>query len=231
MENNSENNKEEEIEIKRLEPNQISENDEFINFKTIIIGNSGVGKSSLLKRVVQKKFTDHYQATIGFEFLLLYYEIKGIKIKLQIWDTCGEEMYRSLVQGFYRNTSLTLLVYSISDQKSFDDLYEWLKDIKNNTEKDMPIFLVGTKYDLNDELKIIKKNDAADFAKQNNLQYFSESSAKTGYKVDEIFNQIAKYLYFQCYLKGKNMIKKLKMGTELEQGETPGNIKKKKCCK
>ena len=196
MENDSEKNKEEEIEIRKLEPNQISEKDEFINFKTIIVGNSGVGKSSLLKRAVQRKFTDHYQATIGFEFLLLYYEINGVKIKLQIWDTCGEEMYRSLVQGFYRNTSLTLLVYSISDQKSFDDLYEWLNDIKKNTEKNMPIFLVGTKYDLNDDLKIIKKEDALNFVKSKNLQYFSESSAKTGYQVDEIFNEIARYLYF-----------------------------------
>ena len=231
MENNSDKNIEEEVEIKRLEPNQISESDEFINFKTIIVGNSGVGKSSLLKRAVQKKFTDHYQATIGFEFLLLYYEINGVKIKLQIWDTCGQEMYRSLVQGFYRNTSLTILVYSISDQKSFDYLYEWLNDIKKNTEKNMPIFLVGTKYDLNDELKVIKKEDASDFVKQKNLQYFSESSAKTGYQVDEIFNEIARYLYFECYLKGKKMIKKLKMGTKLDEGETPENIKKRKCCK
>ena len=229
MENDSEKNKEEEIEIRKLEPNQISEKDEFINFKTIIVGNSGVGKSSLLKRAVQRKFTDHYQATIGFEFLLLYYEINGVKIKLQIWDTCGEEMYRSLVQGFYRNTSLTLLVYSISDQKSFDDLYEWLNDIKKNTEKNMPIFLVGTKYDLNDDLKIIKKEDALNFVKSKNLQYFSESSAKTGYQVDEIFNEIARYLYFECYLKGKKMTTKLKMGTKLE-GETPENTKKK-CCK
>ena len=231
MENNSEKSKEEEIEIKKLEPNQISERDEFINFKTIIVGNSGVGKSSLLKRAVQRKFTDHYQATIGFEFLLLYYEINGVKIKLQIWDTCGEEMYRSLVQGFYRNTSLTLLVYSISDQKSYDDLYEWLNDIKKNTEKSMPIFLVGTKYDLDDELKIIKKEDALNFVKQKNLQYFSESSAKTGYKVDEIFTEIARYLYFECYLKGKKNIQKLKIGTKLDEGETPGNSKKKRCCK
>ena len=88
MTNNSQSNGGE-ITINKLEVNQISESDEFINYKIILVGDSGVGKSSLLKRAVQRKYTDNYQATIGFEFLLLYYEINRIKIKLQIWNTCG----------------------------------------------------------------------------------------------------------------------------------------------
>ena len=224
---NSTSNGEEEIKIKRLGQNDISENDEFINYKTIIIGNSGVGKSSLLKRAVQGKFTENYTATIGFEFLLLYYEINGVKIKLQIWDTCGQEMYRSLVQGFYRNTALTLLIYAINDLKSFDDLSDWLNDIKNNTAHNMPIFLIGNKCDLKDEVEI-NSQTAKDFAKQNNLIYFNEASAKTGYNIDDIFEQIAKYLYKDYYLQGKNKDKKRKM--ELGQNEDIGGNKKRKCC-
>lgn len=227
MTNNSQSNGGE-ITINKLEVNQISESDEFINYKIILVGDSGVGKSSLLKRAVQRKFTDNYQATIGFEFLLLYYEINGIKIKLQIWDTCGQEMYRSLIQGFYRNTSLVLLLYAVNDQKSFDNLYEWLKDIKNNTEKEMPIFLIGNKSDLIDELKMVNKQTGNEFFEQNNLKYFNETSAKTGYNVDETFNEIAKYLYKENYLLGKNQLKKLKMG--LDQKGNEQNVQKKKCC-
>ena len=225
MINNSDNN-EEEISIQRLYPNNISENDEFINYKIIIVGNSGVGKSSLLKRAVQKQFTDNYQATIGFEFLLIYYDINGTKIKLQIWDTCGQEMYRSLVQGFYRNTALTLLVYAINDQKSYDDINEWIKDIRNNTEKKVPIFLVGNKNDLND--KIINIVSGEELAKQNELSYFCEASAKTGFNVENIFIEITKFLYKE-YLKGKTPYKKIKMEMDkkVEEEELFG---KKKCC-
>lgn len=228
MTNNSPNNGEE-ITINKLEVNQISESDEFINYKIILVGDSGVGKSSILKRAVQRKFTDNYQATIGFEFLLLYYEINGIKIKLQIWDTCGQEMYRSLIQGFYRNTSLVLLLYAVNDQKSFDNLYEWLKDIKNNTENELPIFLIGNKSDLNDELKMVNKETGNEFFEQNSLKYFNEASAKTGYNVDETFNEVAKYLYKENYLLGKNQVKKLKMGLDQNEGNEQ-NVQKKKCC-
>ena len=220
-----------EISIKKLDPNQISEDDEFINFKTIIVGDSGVGKSSLLKRATQNNFSENYQATIGFEFLLMYYQINDIKIKLQIWDTCGEEMYRSLIQGFYRNTSLTLLLYAVDEQKSFDDLNDWLKDIKNNTEQNMPIFLIANKCDLDERMKVVNKISGEDFVRQNNLQYFSESSAKTGYKVDEIFEEVTKYIYKECYIKGKNQIKKLKLGLDKNsEDNNKVSTKRKKCC-
>lgn len=216
------------MEIRRLDLKQISSKDDFINFKIIIVGNSGVGKSCLLKKAVLNTFKEGYQTTIGFEFLLMYYKINGKKIKLQIWDTCGQEMYRSLIQGFYRNTSLALLIYSINDQKSFVDLNEWIKDIKNYSEKPIPIFLVGNKYDLNEE-KIIKREDGEQFFKQHDLQYFNEASAKTGYNVDDIFSEIAKYIYMENYLKENNISKKLKI--ELNKNEEKQNdSKSKKCC-
>ena len=172
---NNQDNGEEELNIQRLEGNQISETDEFITFKIIIVGNSGVGKSCFLKRAAQKKYSDSYQATIGFEFLLMYYEVNGIKMKLQIWDTCGQEMYRSLIQGFYRNTALTVLIYAVNEQKSFDDLDNWIKDIRNSTENEQPIFLIGNKCDLDKELKLVKEEDAKDFVKLNSVRKVSFS--------------------------------------------------------
>ena len=224
-------NSENDIVVKRLEGQEISESDEYITFKIIIVGDSGVGKSCFLKRAAQRKFSESYQATIGFEFLLMYYDVNGIKIKLQIWDTCGQEMYRSLIQGFYRNTALTVLIYAVNEQKSFDDLDNWIKDIRSSTEHGQPIFLVGNKCDLDKDIRQINENDGQQFAENNSMEYFSEASAKTGYKVDDIFIKIAGYLYKESYLKGKSKLKKLKMGggSELTLGKDK-NAKRGNCC-
>ena len=103
------------ITIKRLNINEINPNEELINFKIILVGDSSVGKTCLLMRAVNNKFTENYQATIGFEFLLMYYQVNNVKIKLQIWDTCGQEIYRSLVSNFYRNSSLAVIMYAINE--------------------------------------------------------------------------------------------------------------------
>ena len=129
-------NNEEELSVRRLEGNEISEKDEFITFKIIIVGNIGVDKSSFLKRSAQKTFTESYQVTIGFEFLFMYYEVNGTKLKLQIWDICQQEMYRSLIQGFYSNTALTVLIYAVNEKSSFDDLDSWIKDIRTSSENE-----------------------------------------------------------------------------------------------
>ena len=133
------------IKIRRLHVDEISSSDDLINYKIIMVGNSGVGKTCVLMRAVNNRFTDKYQATIGFEFLLLYFQVNNVKIKLQIWDTCGQELYRSLIQGFYRNTSVTILVYSKTSRESYEDLNSWIKDIKMNTEEGTSIFLLGNK--------------------------------------------------------------------------------------
>ena len=222
----------EKIYARKLEGNEIKAGEEYITFKIIIVGNSGVGKSCLLKRAAQAKYTENYQATIGFEFLLMYYDVEGTKIKLQIWDTCGQEMYRSLIQGFYRNTSLTILIYAVNEKKSFEDLDSWIKDIKSSTENGQPIYLVGNKCDLEEEIRQVKEKDGEEYAKQNSLEYFTEASAKTGHMVDEIFRKAACQLYKECYLKGKSKIKKLKMGEggDLELDKVNKKKKKKGCC-
>ena len=164
--------------IEILKDSQISQSDNFINFKIIIIGDSGVGKSSLLKRAVQNRFDESYQATIGFEFLLMHYKINELKFKLQIWDTCGQEMYRSLVQGFYRNTSLAIIVYDVNNPKSFEGLEVWLKDLRQQTEQEIPIFIVGNKSDME---KKVPTEDAKIFSTSNRTKYFAECSARSEY--------------------------------------------------
>ena len=216
--------------IEILKDSQISQSDNFINFKIIIIGDSGVGKSSLLKRAVQNRFDESYQATIGFEFLLMHYKINELKFKLQIWDTCGQEMYRSLVQGFYRNTSLAIIVYDVNNPKSFEGLEVWLKDLRQQTEQEIPIFIVGNKSDME---KKVPTEDAKIFSTSNRTKYFAECSARSGYNVKEIFNEAAKQLY-ESYKKYQSKNKapannRLKLDKK-EDDNNNDNTKKKKCC-
>ena len=218
------------IKIELLNNNLISHSDEFTSFKIIIVGDSGVGKSSLLKRAVNNKFDEGYQATIGFEFLLMHFQVNEIKIKLQIWDTCGQEMYRSLIQGFYRNTSLALVVYDINKKGTFDGLDLWLKDIRKHTEQDLPIFIAGNKNDLE---RKVPSEDAKVFAQSNRTKNFTECSAKTGYNVKEIFFEAAKYLY-KAYKEfhGQNKLPSSSGRLKIEQNNNKDNesSKKKKCC-
>ena len=216
--------------IEILKDSQISQSDNFINFKIIIIGDSGVGKSSLLKRAVQNRFDESYQATIGFEFLLMHYKINELKFKLQIWDTCGQEMYRSLVQGFYRNTSLAIIVYDVNNPKSFEGLEVWLKDLRQQTEQEIPIFIIGNKSDME---KKVPTEDAKIFSTSNRTKYFAECSARSGYNVKEIFNEAAKQLY-ESYKKYQSKNKspannRLKLDKK-EDDNNKDNTKKKKCC-
>ena len=216
------------IKIELLKDSQISQTDNFINFKIIIVGDSGVGKSSMLKRAVQDKFDASYQATIGFEFLLMHFQVNDLKLKLQIWDTCGQEMYRSLIQSFYRNTSLALVVYDINKKTSYEGLDIWIKDIRDHTEQDLPIYIAGNKNDLERKVSF---EEAKVFAASSRIKHFTECSAKTGYNVKDIFFEAAKYLYtaYKDY-QGKNKLPssgKLKIDYNNNDGLTP---KRKKCC-
>ena len=218
--------------IKRLNVNDLNPYEELLNYKIILVGDSGVGKTCILMRAVNNRYTDAYQATIGFEFLLLYFQVNDVKIKLQIWDTCGQEIYRSLIQGFFRNTTATVLVYSKTNRSSFDNLGMWIKDIKNNTEQDMPIFLIGNKCDEENRNIVVTKEEGEEYSKQYNLKYFNETSAKRGININEVFEEVAKVVYKDHYLKRKPRKQMDKMTLEKKEDKDNKDFKKpkKKCC-
>ena len=166
------------------------------NFKLIVIGNSGVGKSCLTLKATEDCFLPDYSSTIGFEFRAFYTKVENTIIKLSIWDTCGQEIYRSLIRNFYRNSSLAILVYSIDDENSFEDLDSWLNEIRTNGSPDMNIYLIGNKVDLESK-RVISKERAETFAQDNDIKLFMETSAKTGFNAQNLFIEAAKLLYIQ----------------------------------
>ena len=115
-------------------------------------------------------------------------------IKLQIWDTCGQEAYRSLITSFYRNSSLAILVYSIDNQNSYSNIESWLNEIKSQANPEIKIFLIGNKKDLEDQRQI-DTDDAKLFSKEHGFNYFFETSAKTGFNAQAVFVRAAKELY------------------------------------
>ena len=123
-------------------------------------------------------------------------------MKLQIWDTCGQELYRSLITNFYRNSSLAIMVYSINNQETFDNIDIWLKDLRIYSNPDVKVFLIGNKVDLENE-RVVNRADGEKYANANKLNYFCETSAKTGFNAQKIFIEASKILY-EDYLNYKD---------------------------
>ena len=189
-----------------------------LSFKLIVIGDSGVGKSCLTTKAVKNSFEDYYQATVGFEFLTFNMKINDLVIKMQIWDTCGQEIYKSLISNFYRNSSLAIILYSIDNKESFEHAENWLIDLKSQANPDIRIFLVGNKSDLEDERKV-SKEEGLKFKNDQGLDLFMETSAKTGYNARNVMIEAAKLLYAD-YLKY--------LETNPQGQNKPGLIPKKK---
>ena len=170
-----------------------------LSFKLIFIGDSSVGKSCLTAKAVKNNFEEYYQATVGFEFLTFNMKVNDKVIKLQIWDTCGQEIYKSLISNFYRNSSLAVLVYAIDNKESFNHVENWLNDLKSQANPDVRIFLVGNKADLEEDRKI-KKEEGEKYKEDQHLDLFMETSAKTGHNARNVLVEAAKILY-KDYLK------------------------------
>jgi len=174
------------------------------SFKAIIIGDAFVGKSSLINQAIKKQFKTTYAPTLGFDYFVFHIRIKNKIIKLQIWDTCGQEIYKSLVTNFYRNSSVAFMVYAINDRNSFEHIDNWLKEIKYNSSPDTKIFLIGNKCDLINERKVTYE-EGLNYSNNYEFNGFYEVSAKTGEKTEEIMIKAAKALYddYSDYLSDK----------------------------
>ena len=165
-----------------------------LSYKLIVIWDSGVGKSCLTNNAVKNIFEDRYNATVGFEFYTFNVKICEKVIKLQIWDTCGQELYRSLITNFYRNSSLAIMVYAINAKETFENVEMWLRELRTHSNPDAKVFLIGNKVDLENEREVTKEQGEK-FYKENKLNLFMEASAKNGINTQNIFLKAAEVLY------------------------------------
>ena len=161
-----------------------------MTIKILLVGDSSVGKTCILLRYSENKFQEQFLSTIGLDFKVKHMVIEDKPIKLQVWDTAGQEQYRTITKSFLRGADGILLVFDLTNQTSFDMVTEWMNSIKENASSTVDIFLIGNKCDLD---RVVTQDKIDDFQKANNVQYF-ETSACTGFNIQETFTKMAEVI-------------------------------------
>lgn len=158
--------------------------------KLLLIGDSGVGKSCLLLRFSDDSFTQSFITTIGIDFKIRTIELDGKRIKLQIWDTAGQERFRTITTAYYRGAMGILLVYDVTDDKSFGNIRNWIRNIEQHATESVNKMLIGNKCDMVDK-KVVDTADGQKLADEYGIK-FMETSAKNSINVDKAFITLAK---------------------------------------
>ena len=156
------------------------------HFKLIFLGDQYVGKSSILNRFYQDKFEEDYQATIGLDFHSKNVNVNGTTVRLLLYDTAGQEKFKSLIPMYIRDANIIIVVYDITNKDSFVHTEHWVNETKDLKREDAIFILVGNKLDL-EENRVVTKKEAEDYATEKGF-LFHEVSAKTGDQIQELFN-------------------------------------------
>ena len=158
--------------------------------KLLMIGDSGVGKTCLLLRYANDSFSPTFITTIGIDFKIKNVEVDGKRIKLQIWDTAGQERFRTITTSYFRGAQGILLVYDVTDRRSFESIRNWISQIQQHADVHVNKILVGNKCDMLDE-KVVSTEEGQKLAKEFGVDFF-ECSAKNDINVEQSFLQVAR---------------------------------------
>ena len=166
-------------------------------FKLVMLGNSGVGKTSLVKYEITNKFNNENESTVIFDHSLKNFSILDKIVRLQIWDLCGQEEYFSSIKNFYRSSTCIIIVFALDNLVSFNLVNRWIEEIKHNHNTGQYILvLIGNKSDLVDE-RIVSKEIIEEYCKNNEIENYFEASAKTGENVHDFFKNLVKQLFIK----------------------------------
>lgn len=196
--------------------------DVFLKF--LIIGESSVGKSNLLIRYINDTFEDSFITTVGVDFKTKFLEIDNKHVKLQIWDTAGQEKFRAITNSYYRGAHGILLLFDLGNRSTFEQIASWVESIKDKADADTFIYLVGNKCDLERE---VSKEEAEDLALQYGMKYY-EASAKENINVDKVFNDLAHvafHKFMDKLLTGQPSLQNMPVLNEPKENQKP------QCCK
>ena len=193
-----------------------------VKFKIMVIGESKVGKTSVIKKYTQNKFGGVYLTTVGVDFQDKIINIDDRKIRLQIWDTAGQERFRNITKNYFNSSNGFLLIYDITDKESLEHLNFWNAQIQLNAPAKSKCVLLGNKCDLEGS-RAVSIEEGKIFAEKNKIKFF-ETSAKNGTNIDEAFE----YLANEIYNEQKMEIRSVTSSQVLSKSQTFKS--KKKCC-
>ena len=216
--------------IKLNETLQVKNNIPIYKFKIVLIGNISVGKSSIIKRFVNNEFDEEYVCTIGTELSKKSLLVSQNKmLELFIWDTCGQEKYRSITRQYYAKAHTILLVFDLTSEKAFDDLQSWYEEALEyiNDAKCM-FFLLGNKSDLKEEIKINEEDIRAFMKKNQKIKQYFEVSALNGHNIDLSFDKIGNHLLSTYEFEKINMDVYKNLYLKIKKNDNDAN--KEKCC-
>lgn len=162
-------------------------------YKLLLIGDAGVGKSCLLRRFADSKYDECLTSTIGVDFKIRTVCLGGEKVKLQIWDSAGQERYRTIASAYYRGAHGVGIVFDVTSKSSFENMQFWIEEIEKNENPNIRKLLIGNKSDL-EEKRCISLKEATDFAYENDMRYI-ETSAKTAENVVEAFTTVTQEIF------------------------------------
>ena len=174
--------------------------------KIIFVGDAGVGKTTIISRIMENPYNEIYEPSIGVDFMSKNIKYKGQSIKLQMWDTAGQEKYKGLIPSYVRNSSIVFLVYDISVKTSFDNIPKWITFIR--TIENTTLVLCGNKLDLSN--REVKKEEGEELAKKEGIAFF-EVSAKTNENIKNMFYNVVVELptFSESNTNKENLIKEL----------------------
>ncbi|KAL0967226.1 hypothetical protein UPYG_G00249430 [Umbra pygmaea] len=209
--------------------------DDFFDFlfKIILIGESNVGKTSVVQSFKSGEFSEKQQNTIGVDFTVRTLDIEGKKIKMQVWDTAGQERFRTITQSYYRSAHGAMIAYDITRRPTFDSVPNWIREVELYGAANLVLCLIGNKCDLESERQVLFK-EACALAEERGILAALETSAKVNQNVDDAFMMMARELL-------------ARNGMEVQQGaqgysphillrsnsrpvNAPENFAEKKCC-
>ena len=204
--------------------------------KYIIIGSPSVGKSRIVERFIKNSFIENYEITVGVEFGEKNIEIEDKIIRIQIWDTAGQELYKSITRTYYKSCVCAIIVYDITSRKSFNDITNWIEDCIKYSPKTVLMVLIGNKCDL-EQSREVSTEEGQELSDKNGISFY-ETSAREGTNIKEIFQKTGEEIY-QNIKKGNYNLDDIECGimsisNEMDFSSVKLNkgkgIKKKKCC-
>ena len=214
----------EDIVIEEIDSKEVKED---YKLKLVVVGDSGVGKTNLIKRFANNTFNSNSKATVGVEFLSKSFKINNRVFKIEMWDTAGQERYKSITAAYYKGAKGALVVYDITSKISFENLDKWILEIKEKSSKDLKLMIIGNKSDLKDGRQVTNE-EAMKKAEDTGIPLM-ETSALDSTNVKEAFHDLLKEMYKEISTKITQVEESLNDNKEAVQLETDDG-KKKGCC-